>query len=176
MKIKNQGIATAFLAAACAFFCAIAATVGNDQENTNAVKVNIGALEYAKELIKQGHIVADGRGAWSEHHPSAVAENEFIRLHGFGEYAKWHLGIDDRYAENTKRRYKFPYGDFKNVHRCGVLAARSRAGQHKYYEIENAADQLKAMIATIMETHAKRSVDRFRFPLISMSRPSRKHQ
>jgi hypothetical protein len=176
MKIKNQGIATAFLAAACAFFCAISATVGNDQENTNTVKVNIGALEYAKELIKQGRIVADGRGTWSEHHPSAVAENEFIRLHGFGEYAKWHLGIDDRYAENTKRRYKFPYGDFKNVHRCGVLAAQSRAGQHKYYEIENAADQLKAMIATIMETHAKRSVDRFRFPLISMSRPSRKHQ
>jgi hypothetical protein len=156
MKIKNQGIATAFLAAACAFFCAISATVGNDQENTNAVKVNIGAFEYAKELIKQGHIVADGRGAWSEHQPSAVAENEFIRLHGFGEYAKWHLGIDDRYAENTKRRYKFPYGDFKNAHRCGVLAAQSRARQHKYYEIENAATQLKAMIAMIMEAHAQR--------------------
>jgi hypothetical protein len=156
MKIKNQGIATAFLAAACAFFCAISATVRNDQENTNAVKVNIGALEYAKELIKQGHIVADGRGAWSEHHPSAVAENEFIRLHGFGEYAKWHLGIDDRYAENTKRRYKFPYGDFKNVHRCGVLAAQSRAGQYEYYEIENAAAQLKAIIAMTMEAHAQR--------------------
>jgi hypothetical protein len=113
-------------------------------------------LEYAKELIKQGRIVADGRGAWTEHHPSAVAENEFIRLHGFGEYAKWHLGIDDRYAENTKRRYKFPYGDFKNVHRCGVLAAQSRASQHKYYKVENAAAQLKAMIAVTMEAHAKR--------------------
>src|SRR5882724_2177813 len=146
MKIKNQWIATAFLAAACAFFCAISAVLGNDQENTNAVKVNIGALKYAKELIKQGRIVADGRGAWSEHHPSAVAENEFIRLHGFGEYAKWHLGIDDRYAENRKQRYKFPYGDFKNVHRCGVLAAQSRAGQYEYYDIENAAAQLKAMI------------------------------
>ena len=156
MKIKNQGIATAFLAAACAFFCAISAALGNDQENTNAVKVNIGAFEYAKELIKQGHIVADGRGAWGEHRPPAVVENEFIHLHGFGEYAKWHLGVDDRYAENTKRRYKFPYGDFKNVHRCGVLAAQSRASQYEYYEIENVAAQLKAMIATIMETHAKR--------------------
>jgi hypothetical protein len=85
-----------------------------------------------------------------------VAGNEFIRLHGFREYAKWHLGIDDRYAENTKRRYKFPYGDFKNVHRCGVLAAQSRAGQHKYYEIENAAAQLKTMIAMKMEAHAQR--------------------
>ncbi len=176
MKIKNQGIATAFLAAAFAFFCAISTALGNDQENTNAVKVNTSAFEYAKELIKQGRIVADGRGAWSEHHPSAVAENEFIRLHGFGEYAKWHLGIDDRYAENTKRRYKFPYGDFKNVHRCGVVAAQSRAGQHKYYEVENAAAQLKAMIAMTMEAHAQRWIHRFRLPLISMSRPSRKHQ
>src|SRR6266550_3004392 len=156
MKIKNQGIATAFLAAACAFFCAISTALGNDQENTNAVRVNIDALEYAKELIKQGRIVADGRGAWTEHHPSAVAENEFIRLHGFGEYAKWHLGIDDRYAENTKRRYKFPYGDFKNVHRSGMLAAQSRAGQYKYYDIENAAAQLKAIIEAIKEGQAKR--------------------
>ncbi len=156
MNPKNKGIATVFFSAAFAFFCAISRALGNDQGNTNAVRLNAGAFEYAKELIEQGHIVADGRGAWSEHHPSAVAENEFVRLHGFGEYAKWHLGIDDRYAENTKRRYKFPYGDFKNVHRCGVLAAQSRAGQHKYYEIENAAAKLKAMIAMTMEAHAQR--------------------
>ena len=66
------------------------------------------------------------------------------------------LGIDDRYAENTKRRYKFPYGDFKDVHRCGVLAAQSRAGQYNYYEIENAAAQLKAIIDMTGEAHAKR--------------------
>ena len=156
MNLKTKGIATVFFAATFVFFCAISTALGNAEENPDAVRVNIGALEYAKELIKQGRIVADGRGAWTEHHPSAVAENEFIRLHGFGEYAKWHLGIDDRYAENTKRRYKFPYGDFKNVHRCGVLAAQSRASQHKYYEVENAAAQLKAMIAVTMEAHAKR--------------------
>jgi hypothetical protein len=37
-----------------------------------------------------------------------------------------------------------------------VLAAQSRAGQHKYYEIENAAAQLKTMIAMKMEAHAQR--------------------
>jgi hypothetical protein len=156
MRIKNQGVATMLPAAACAFFCATSATVGNNQEKIDAVKLNVAAFEYAKELISQGHVVIDGKGAWRKHRPSTEIENEFIRLHGFGEYAKWHLGIDDRYAESTKRRYKFPYGDFKNVHRCGVLAAQSRAGQYKYYEIENAAAQLKAMIAMIMETHAQR--------------------
>jgi hypothetical protein len=112
----------------------------------HAIRLNQIALSYAKELIEQGHLEADGKDAWRRHRPSAAEENEFIRLHGFSEYAKWHLGIDDAHAEDTKARYKFPCGDFKNVHRCGVLAARSRAGQYKDYEIENAAAQLKAMI------------------------------
>jgi len=60
-------------------------------------------------------------GAWREHKPSPDVENEFIRVHG------WHLGIDERYAVNTKRRYKFLYGDFTNVHRCGLLAVKARA-------------------------------------------------
>jgi hypothetical protein len=30
-------------------------------------------------------------------------------------------------------------GDFENVHRCGILAAQSRAGQDKYLDVENAA-------------------------------------
>jgi hypothetical protein len=28
---------------------------------------------------------------------------------------------------HTKRRYKFPYGDFKKAHRCGMLSAEFRA-------------------------------------------------
>ena len=156
MRIKNQGAAPVVFAAGCMLFGTILATVSNGQEKINAVKLNVGAFEHAKELIKQGYVVADERGVWSERQPSAKEENEFIRLHGFGEYAKWHLGIDDRYAENTKRRYKFPYGDFKNVHRSGMLAAQSRAGQYKYYDIENVAAQLEAMIEAIKEGQAKR--------------------
>src|SRR5437016_11977844 len=156
MRIKDQRIGTILLAAACAFFFATLAMVGKDQEKNDAVKINVAAFEYAKELIKQGHVAADGRGEWGKHQPSAETQNEFIRMHGFGEYATWHLGIDDRYAENTKRRYKFPYGDFKNVHRSGMLAAQSRAGQYKYHDIENAAAQLKAMIEAIKEGQAKR--------------------
>jgi len=68
-------------------------------------------------------------------------------VHGFEEYAKWHLGIDERHAENSKARYKFPCGDFKNVHRCAVLAVQSRAGQYRHYDIEKAAIELREMIA-----------------------------
>jgi hypothetical protein len=111
-----------------------------------SVKLNQRAFEFAKELVMEGKFVYDDRDAWSEHQPSAHEENEFIRQHGIGEYAKWHLGIDDDEAEDRKGRYKFPYGDFKKVHRCGVLAAESRAGQYKYLDIEVAAAHLHGMM------------------------------
>ena len=111
-----------------------------------AVKLNKSAFDHAKELVSGGKVVLDERDAWSEHQPSAQQENEFIRLHGFKEYGKWYLGIDEEEHEHTKGRYKFPSGDFENVHRCGVLAAESRAGQHKYHAIENAVARLHGMI------------------------------
>jgi hypothetical protein len=112
-------------------------------QSRESIKLNENAFAFAEQLIKEGHVITDGKGAWSKHRPSADEENEFIRVHGFAEYAKWHLGIDDRYPENTKSRYKFPYGDFKNVHRCGLLAAKARARQYAYTEIENAAAELE---------------------------------
>jgi hypothetical protein len=112
-------------------------------ETNGSVKLDEIGFVFAKELIKKGQIVADGKGAWSEHQPSAAKENEFIRAHGFREYAEWHLGIDRRFPENSKRRYKFPYGDFTNVHRCGLLAVKARAQQYAYVEIQNAAAELE---------------------------------
>jgi hypothetical protein len=111
-----------------------------------AVTLNPRAYEHAKELINEGRFVFDERDAWSEHQPSAEEENEFIRRHGFAEYGKWYLGINDEKPEETKGHYEFPYGDFKKVHRCGVLTAESRAGQYKHYDIENAAAHLHGML------------------------------
>lgn len=114
-----------------------------------AVKLNKKAFEHAKDLVREGHVVVDERDAWSEHQPSAQEENEFIELHGFNEFGKWNLGIDDEKREQTKGRYKFPYGDLQDIHRCAVLSAESRAGQYKYYDIENAAAHLHGMVDAI---------------------------
>lgn len=116
-----------------------------------AVKLNKRAYDHAQDLIKHKHVVIDERDAWSEHQPSAQEENEFIRRHGFGEYARWYLGVFEEEDEERKARYKFPYGDFRNVHRCGVLTAESRAGQYKYFEIERAAAHLHGMIEAMKE-------------------------
>ena len=110
------------------------------------VKLHHQAFEHAIKLIEQGKFVFDERDMWSEHQPSAQDENEYLRMHGFGEYGKWYLGIDMAEHEDVKGRYKFPFGDFEKVHRCGVLSAESRAGQYKYDDIELAAAHLHGMI------------------------------
>ena len=114
-------------------------------QSGGSVKLNADAVAFASQFIQEGHLIADGKGAWREHKPLPGVENEFIRVHGFAEYAKWHLGVDERYAVNTKRRYKFPYGDFTNVHRCGLLAVKARAAEHKYHDVEDAAARLIGM-------------------------------
>jgi hypothetical protein len=162
---------TVFLAVGFALFCAAAPTVAkfaidvkdstqtpalSSRGKNSALKLNESAVDYSRELIQSGHVVADeSRASWSEHQPSAEDQNEFIRLHGFAEYGRWYLGIDEGHAENTKARYKFPCGDFRNVHRCALLAAKSRAGQYKYRDIENAADQLVAVIGMKKELQEK---------------------
>src|SRR5437870_4340927 len=114
-----------------------------EAQSGGSIKVSEDAVAFASQLIQEGHLIADRKGAWREHKPSADMENEFIRAHGFAEYAKWHLAVDERFALNTKSRYKFPYGDFKNVHRCGLLAVQARARQHDYANIEKAAAELE---------------------------------
>jgi hypothetical protein len=111
-----------------------------------AVKLNGRAFEHAQRLINEGKVVIDDRDAWSEHQPSAQQENKFVDEHGWDEYGKWYLGVDDEADESTKAHWKFPYGDFERVHRCGLLAAESRAGQRKYFDIERAVAHLHGMV------------------------------
>jgi hypothetical protein len=109
--------------------------------------LNKHSFAFAQELIKKGKVVVlDQRADWSEHQPSTGQENEFIEAHGWDEYANWHLGVDDEASEHTKARYKFPFGDFEKVHRCGVLAAEVRAGQNKHPDIEDAAIRLRDLM------------------------------
>jgi hypothetical protein len=111
-----------------------------------AVKLNDRAFEHAKSVIIDGRFVYDDRDAWSEHQPSTDDENRLIEEHGYDEYARWYLGTDDEAREDTKARYKFPYGDFEKAHRCGLLAAESRAGQRRYLDIQLAVAHLHGML------------------------------
>lgn len=111
-----------------------------------AVSLNKRAYEHARKLIEEDRCVRDDRDQWSEHRPSTRQERDFLAAHGFGEYGRWYLGIDDDEDEEAKGRYKFPYGDFDKVHRCGVLSAEVRAAQYKHNDVEVAAAHLHGML------------------------------
>src|SRR5207245_4970542 len=124
---------------------------------STTVKLNESAFAFAKELISQGRAVVDKKNSWRDHHPMAEEENQVIRVDGFAEYGKWHLGIDETHAEGTKARYKFPFGDFKNLHRCGLLAVKSRAHQFGYADIEMAAIRLIEIVNSKEENQSRRA-------------------
>ena len=58
------------------------------------------------------------------------------------EYSGWHLGLTDGPGEETKARYAFGYGDFRRVHRSGLIACVYRAAEWRHKEVELAAHDL----------------------------------
>jgi len=118
-----------------------------------AVTLNQRGYEHARKLIDDGRFVLDDRDMWSEHQPSTAREDGLIRKHGIDEYARWYLGVDEDVPEGRKTRYKFPYGDFEDVHRCGVLSAEVRAAQRRYHDIETAVAHLHGLLDAHRATH-----------------------
>jgi hypothetical protein len=103
-------------------------------------RVNKDGVANARKLIEAGKY--DDKTEWSDAAPSADEENDEIEAHGFDGYGEWHLAIDTDASEETKGRFRFPYGDFKKVNRAGLIHAKQRASQNDHDEIAKAADDL----------------------------------
>ena len=102
--------------------------------------VNRRAVAHAERLIEARQYVLDSD--WGEVQPRADDENAFLESHSWDEYAAWHLGLTDEAADETKGRYAFVYGDFRRVHRTGLIACHYRAAEWRHKEIELAAHEL----------------------------------
>jgi hypothetical protein len=102
--------------------------------------VNEHAVAHARRLIDAHQYVL--RSAWNDVQPSAEDENEFLKSHSWEEYAAWHLGLTEGASDETKARYAFVYGDFRRVHRMGLIACHYRAAEWRHKEIELAAHDL----------------------------------
>ena len=111
-----------------------------------AIQLNEPALRHARALVRDGKVVRDERDDWSEAAPTPDEENAFIERDGWTEYSHWHMGIDKSANRETKDAYSFPFGDFRAVHRSGVIAGESRAGQYDHDEIRDALKKLLALI------------------------------
>src|SRR3954453_19876261 len=103
-------------------------------------QVNPGAVAHAERLIDARQYVLTS--AWGTAQPRAAEENAFLESHSWEEYAAWHLGLTEGGADQTKARYGFVYGDFRRVHRMGLISCHYRAGEWRQKKIELAAHEL----------------------------------
>jgi hypothetical protein len=106
--------------------------------------VNEEAIARARRLIKsrQYVLVSD----WGDAQPRAADENAFLASHTWAEYGAWHLGLTEGASEETKARYAFVYGDFRRLHRSGLIACHYRAAEWRHKEVELAAHELLQLL------------------------------
>jgi hypothetical protein len=106
--------------------------------------VNKRGVARARELIEARQYVLDSD--WGEVQPGADAENDFLSSHSWDEYGEWHLGLTEGPQDDTKARYAFVYGDFRRLHRTGLIACHYRAAEWRHKEIELAAHDLLQLL------------------------------
>jgi hypothetical protein len=106
--------------------------------------VNERAVARARQLIESRQYVLES--SWGEVQPRAADQDAFLASHSWDEYAEWHLGLAESAADGTKARYAFVYGDFRRIHRSGVIACHYRAAEWRHKEIELAAHDLLQLI------------------------------
>jgi len=102
--------------------------------------LNRRAVTQARRLIDSGQYVLQSE--WADVQPHAPEENTFLKSHSWTEYGAWHLGLTDGATDDTKARYAFVFGDFRRVHRSGIIACHYRAAEWRHKDIELAAHKL----------------------------------
>jgi hypothetical protein len=102
--------------------------------------LNERAVAHARDLIDGRRYVLSS--AWGDVQPDATAQTAYLRNHSWDEYSAWHLGLTDGANDGTKARYAFVYGDFRRVHRMGLIACLYRAAEWRHKEVERAAYDL----------------------------------
>ena len=102
--------------------------------------VNERAVAHARRLIDAHQYVLDS--VWGDVQPSSEDENAFVESHGWDGYGEWFLGLTEGASEDTKARYGFVYGDFRRVHRSGLIACEYRAAEWRHKDVELVAHDL----------------------------------
>ena len=102
--------------------------------------VNKRGVAKARQLIDAHQYRV--RSRWTDVQPAAAEQNAFIKSHGWAEYASWHLALTDGAADETKARYAFVFGDFRRLHRMGLIACYYRAAEWEHTEVMVAAHKV----------------------------------
>jgi len=106
--------------------------------------VNPAGIEHAQRLIGARQYVL--RSEWNQRQPRAPQQNAYLKTHSWAEYAAWHLALTEGAKDETKARYAFVFGDFRRVHRMGLIACLYRAAEWRHKEVERAAYDLLQLL------------------------------
>jgi len=107
---------------------------------TAKYRVNRRGVAKARELIDAHQYRV--RSRWAGVQPRAAEQNSFLKANGWHEYASWHLALTDGAPDETKGRYAFAFGDFRRLHRMGLIACYYRAAEWEHTEVMLAAHNL----------------------------------
>ena len=101
--------------------------------------LNESAVRRAREPIdaRQYVLDSDGRRPTRRRSPELL-----LGAASWDDYALWHLGLTEGASEETKARHAFVFGDFRRVHRSGLIACVYRASEWRHKAVELAAHDL----------------------------------
>jgi hypothetical protein len=99
------------------------------------MKLNPAAVELARELLDDGLFRIST--PWSKVRPSADSAAVHREAFGAENTTRWYLAVDPDSGET-----RLPIGDFKAVHRSGLVAALDEARLHGWADIAEAADDI----------------------------------
>jgi hypothetical protein len=102
--------------------------------------LNQAAFDHVADLVDKRQYVLDSD--WGEVQPSAADGTAYVERHGWPAYAGWHLGLTEGANDETKARYAFVCGDYRRVHRSGLIACVYRASEWRHKAVERAAYEL----------------------------------
>ena len=98
------------------------------------------AVTHARKLTDAHQCVLESdRG---DAQPSADEENAFLAAHSWDDYGEWYLGLPEGASDETTAGFGFVHGDFRRVHRTGLIACQYRAAEWRHKEVELVADGL----------------------------------
>tara|TARA_R100001463_G_scaffold52954_2_gene103894 strand:+ start:751 stop:1521 length:771 start_codon:yes stop_codon:yes gene_type:complete len=106
-------------------------------------RLNSKGYDNASSLVESDNIDRDSDWSFSSEDGNALLGEDGD---DWENYAKWFLLENEDASEDTKDRYKFPFGKDGKIYRSALSAIRQRASQFGYNDVFEAAGKLIEMI------------------------------
>ena len=106
-------------------------------------RLNSKGYDNAASLVEGDNVDKDSDWSFSSEDGNALLGEDGD---DWENYAKWFLLENEDASEETKERYKFPFGKDGKIYRSALSAIRQRSGQFGYDDVFEAAGKLIEMI------------------------------